>query len=520
MLPEDKSQQGFVLISAECKISFYVAGIAASYIQNNGTQSGFWFDPDSDGSLMRPLVGNNEAMRTVLQLLVDLQAFMPGERTCSNGHPAFLAGKCLMTIDWGGVFRAALTSNISRPGMLGIAPLPGSTQILDRTTLKLVNCTPALCPMAQPYRAWVNTAPFPAFGGWTASVAASSPPEVQLATLTFFAYLTSPNNSWADVLDVSGSVDPFRQQHLDPANIDRWTAAGYDQGTTLQYLSALSMAMASPNVALDSRMAYEAKAGRSYRAFFESAYLAVFKNMTDYHMTDALLVLDRSLVQSQQDTLQLLGNPNPMELRQQYWYLIGRVASVIVSVSPPLTSGVDSKREAVIGACLAGGLLLLFSLVLLAWQRVVRLKRNYRSALGKLLPPGAGPDTTLVLTDVQDSTTMYECLPVEVMDACMRIAERIIRDLLAAHRGYESATEGDAFLCAFHSPLDAVLFCLKLQDALLHATWPQELLHCPGVPCCHPVTVSPKPHFNKIVQVSVCQWHHCHHRACNKVQHK
>ncbi|GFH07643.1 guanylate cyclase domain-containing protein [Haematococcus lacustris] len=385
--------------------------------------------------------------------------------------------------------------------------LPGSTQILDRTTLKLVNCTPALCPMAQPYRtarvapnvtrtlpgAWVNTAPFPAFGGWTASVAASSPPEVQLATLAFFAYITSlsleprldcsPNNSWADVLNVSGSVDPFRQQHLDPANIGRWTAAGYDQGTTIQYLSALSMAMASPNVALDSRMAYEAKAGRSYRTFFESAYLAVSKNMTDYHMIDALLVLDRSLVQSQQETLQMLGNPDPLELRQQYWYLIGRVASFMFPVPPPLTSGVDSTREVVIGACLAGGLLLLFSLGLLAWQRVVRLRRNHRSALGKLLPPGAGPDTTLVLTDVQDSTTLYECLPVEVMDACMRIAERIIRDLLAAHQGYESATEGDAFLCAFHSPLDA------------------ELLHCSGVPCCHPVTASPRPHFNKIVQM-------------------
>ncbi|GFH25638.1 guanylate cyclase domain-containing protein, partial [Haematococcus lacustris] len=61
-----------------------------------------------------------------------------------------------------------------------------------------------------------------------------------------------PDNSWADVLNVSSSVDPFRQQHLDPANIGRWTAAGYDQGTTLQYLSALSMAMSSPNIALDS----------------------------------------------------------------------------------------------------------------------------------------------------------------------------------------------------------------------------------------------------------------------------
>ncbi|KAJ9511227.1 hypothetical protein QJQ45_017170, partial [Haematococcus lacustris] len=499
----------------QCKIGFYVAGIAASYIQNNGTQSGFWFDPDSDGSLLRPLVGNNEAMHTVLQLLTKLQAYMPSERTCSRANPAFLAGKCLMTIDWGGVFKSAPNSNISRPGMLGIAPLPGSTQILDRTTLKLVNCTPALCPMAQPYRtarlapnvtrtlpgAWVNTAPFPAFGGWTAGVSDTSPFDVQMITLVFFAYLTSPDNSWADVLNVSSSVDPFRQQHLDPTNIGRWTAAGYDRGTTLQYLSALSMAMSSPNIALDSRMAFDARTGRSYRNFLEEAYLAV----PNHNITTALSELDASLVQCQQDARTLLPNSDPLEFRRQYGYLLGRAAPV--SSPPPLPfassgmQGVDNTTIAVASACLAGGLLLLVGLGLFAWQRVVRLRRNHRSALGKLLPPGAGPDTTLVLTDVQDSTTLYECLPVEVMDACMRIAERIIRDLLAAHQGYESATEGDAFLCAFHSPLDAVLFCLKLQDALLHATWPQELLHCPGVPCCHPVTVSLSPQFNKIVQM-------------------
>ncbi|KAJ9511247.1 hypothetical protein QJQ45_017159 [Haematococcus lacustris] len=502
----------------QCKISFHVAGMAASYIQNNGTQSGFWYDPDSDEALMRPLVGNNEAMRTVLQLLVDLQAFMPSEPSCSNANPAFLAGKCLMTIDWGGVFRATRTSNISLPGMLGIAPLPGSTQILDRTTLKLVNCTPALCPMAQPYRtarlapnvtrtlpgAWVNSAPFLAFGGWTAGVAASSPSEVQLATLNFFAYLTSPNNSWADVLDVSGSVDPFRQQHLDPANIGRWTAAGYDQGTTLQYLSALRTALFSPNIALDARMAYVAKPENSYRNFLENGFWAAYNK----NMASSLLAMEASFMQSSRDALQLLAKPDPLEMRQQYWYMLGRVSSVYSPRSPLLAPNnpvqrVDNNVAVILTACLIGGCMLLVGLGLLTWQRVVWMRRNHRSALGKLLPPGAGPDTTLVLTDVQDSTTLYECLPVEVMDACMRIAERIIRDLLAAHRGYESATEGDAFLCAFHSPLDAVLFCLKLQDALLHATWPQELLHCPGVPCCHPVTASPRPHFNKIVQRSV-----------------
>ncbi|KAJ9511501.1 hypothetical protein QJQ45_029838 [Haematococcus lacustris] len=537
----------------QCKISFYVAGIAASYVQNNGTQSGFWFDPDSDGSLMRPLVsanvlpgcsrearrlvvwdaaqsldcelvfmplqmGNTEAMRAVLQLLLDLQPYMPRDLTCADSHPVFQAGSCLMTFDWGGVFRATRSSNISRPGMLGIAPLPGSTQILDRTTLKLVNCTPALCPMAQPYRttrvapnvtrtlpgAWVNTAPFAAFGGWTAGVAASSPPEVQLATLNFFAYLTSPRNSWEDVLNPVGAVDPFRQQHLDPANIDRWTAAGFDASSTLQYLFALRAAMSSPNLALDTRLAYSLKHSedKNYRQLLEAAYLAA--STAKGNLTNTLKATEENFLQLEKDAVQLLTTADPLELRQQYWYLLGRVASVFAPPSPlpqAQSPGISRDRVTIIAVCLVAGLLLLLGLGLLAWQRVVWLRRNHRSALGKLLPPGAGPDTTLVLTDVQDSTTLYESLPVEVMDACMRIAERIIRDLLAAHQGYESATEGDAFLCAFHSPLDAVLFCLKLQDALLHATWPQELLHCSGVPCCHLVTVSLSPHFNKIVQV-------------------
>ncbi|GFH27724.1 guanylate cyclase domain-containing protein [Haematococcus lacustris] len=287
-------------------------------------------------------------MHTVLQLLTKLQAYMPSERTCSRANPAFLAGKCLMTIDWGGVFKSTPNSNISRPGMLGIASLPGSTQILDRTTLKLVNCTPALCPMAQPYRtarlapnltrtlpgAWVNTAPFPAFGGWTAGVSATSPFDVQVITLVFFAYLTGPDNSWADVLNVSSSVDPFRQQHLDPANIGRWTAAGYDRGTTLQYLSALSMAMSSPNIALDSRMAFDARTGRSYRNFLEEAYLAV----PSHNITTALLELDASLVQCEQDARTLLPNSDPLEFRRQYGYLLGRAAPVYSPPPLPLVS--------------------------------------------------------------------------------------------------------------------------------------------------------------------------------------
>lgn len=43
-------------------------------------------------------------------------------------------------------------------------------------------------------------------------------------------------------------------------------------------------------------------------------------------------------------------------------------------------------------------------------------------------------------------------------------------------RGYESATEGDAFIIAFHSAQEAAHFACHVQVALQAAQWPQELL--------------------------------------------
>ena len=46
--------------------------------------------------------------------------------------------------------------------------------------------------------------------------------------------------------------------------------------------------------------------------------------------------------------------------------------------------------------------------------------------------------------------------------------------------GYEVATEGDAFVLAFHEPLDAVGWCLYTQKELLAASWPEALLTHPA----------------------------------------
>ncbi|GFH09319.1 uncharacterized protein HaLaN_04430, partial [Haematococcus lacustris] len=91
-----------------------------------------------------------------------------------------------------------------------------------------------------------------------------------------------------------------------------------------------------------------------------------------------------------------------------------------------------------------------------AWQRGEPAPAAWKT----VTPPGPGAATTLVLTDVQDSTTLYERLPADVMDVAMRLVERLVRQLLLEYSGYESCTEGDAFVCAFHTPLGATLFCL------------------------------------------------------------
>jgi predicted ATPase/class 3 adenylate cyclase len=52
----------------------------------------------------------------------------------------------------------------------------------------------------------------------------------------------------------------------------------------------------------------------------------------------------------------------------------------------------------------------------------------------------------------------------------------VLRALLLGTDGYEVKSQGDAFMVAFASPVEAVHWCLRAQEALLHASWPRALL--------------------------------------------
>ena len=91
--------------------------------------------------------------------------------------------------------------------------------------------------------------------------------------------------------------------------------------------------------------------------------------------------------------------------------------------------------------------------------------------------PDAAPTgtVTLVFTDIQGSTMLWERFKTD-FKRLLDLHNKIVRDLIEAHDGYEVKTEGDAFMVAFNHARDAVSFCLETQRALHHAPWPNELL--------------------------------------------
>lgn len=108
-----------------------------------------------------------------------------------------------------------------------------------------------------------------------------------------------------------------------------------------------------------------------------------------------------------------------------------------------------------------------------------RATRERLSITAKKKPPaGDSDDFTMVFTDVQGSTSLWEACP-RAMEQALRLHDAIIRQVLAKHSGYEVTTEGDAFQIAFHDAADAVAFCLDTQTELLRCEWPEKTLTHP-----------------------------------------
>ncbi|KXZ55389.1 hypothetical protein GPECTOR_3g515 [Gonium pectorale] len=154
------------------------------------------------------------------------------------------------------------------------------------------------------------------------------------------------------------------------------------------------------------------------------------------------------------------------------------------------SSGTDARAPkkgfaASLAAALAVSALVLVGFVaggaLLWWRRRRRRRRrgnlDWVKRLGK---PGTAPvPVALCVTDIQDSTSLWEALPAAVMSEAVRLHHAAVRRLTCFHGGYESSTEGDSFILAFASVKQAAAFALDLQAQLLQQPWPAELLRQP-----------------------------------------
>ena len=81
---------------------------------------------------------------------------------------------------------------------------------------------------------------------------------------------------------------------------------------------------------------------------------------------------------------------------------------------------------------------------------------------------------TLVFTDVQASTILWDRAP-RAMKRALVQHDQVLRSGIQRFRGYEVKTEGDAFMVAFRTPVDAVNWCLEVQLALHETDWPTEI---------------------------------------------
>jgi class 3 adenylate cyclase len=94
----------------------------------------------------------------------------------------------------------------------------------------------------------------------------------------------------------------------------------------------------------------------------------------------------------------------------------------------------------------------------------------------------------IVFSDITCSATLWEFDPSAMRDATI-LHNEIARDALKRHSGYEvvafskdsyrNSGEG-SFCLAFQHIEDALEWCMDVQAALLHASWPESLLKHPG----------------------------------------
>jgi multiple sugar transport system substrate-binding protein len=131
---------------------------------------------------------------------------------------------------------------------VGSAILPGTNQVLDRASGKLVACDKTTCPYADDQG--VNHAPYAAYGGWSCAINNNS--KAKDAAYAFCSYMSQPAQSSVDVTIGRTGFNPYRKSHFQ--NLGPWIHSGMNEAMAKDYLGAIQNSLNSPNMMLDLRI--------------------------------------------------------------------------------------------------------------------------------------------------------------------------------------------------------------------------------------------------------------------------
>ncbi|KXZ55648.1 hypothetical protein GPECTOR_2g1198 [Gonium pectorale] len=458
--------------------------IVAPYIQYEGTMQGWLFEPEDMKLLL-----NSTAMSKALELLRALNAVAAPMSQCELFHFPFINGTCAFSIKWSEQFKATEFLPGPAKGNVGVAQLPGSTHVLNRTTGQLVPCTNQTCKHAKweldPFtgqHVLINRAPHFGFGGFAGSVRKAADPGYQRAVYRYFANLAGVQLSFQMMITFGTLIGPFRTSHLSLANLPR------------AILNAAAM-----NASLTT-------------------------------MPVKTIVVE--VAQQMQAVLQSSGTVE--EVRSAYNTALGRSSSSYPPepASPPARPGRQPDETEGAGSQLQAYMPLAFVLLmamLLVSVYVGWAHHQGRTLLGAPRAPGPGPETTLLVATLPDLPYLLRDLPDPLIErktrtvgveACKAAAPYLLTPATALRLPPAGAAPGAAstgaaasdaglhgapasaaappeqqwaLLAAFRNPRDAVAFAAAATSELLQLDWPPLLLLHPACAPLYAVPVNVLP---------------------------
>jgi multiple sugar transport system substrate-binding protein len=207
----------------------------APFAKHPDVGGGFFFDLET----MEPLVNTPGWVRG-LELFVDAQASMPpGGTSFGLGDEIFSfgGGQTLMSYSWDDAFVQAMQEDSPIRNNVAAAMLPGASEVWNRATGTWDTFE---TPNTAPYVTW----------GWSSAVAASS--QNQDMAFDYLCFFANEANTLADLQIGRFGVNPYREDHFDPAFYQ--TELGWSENVAQTYTDTLRAIDSGSNQVFDLRV--------------------------------------------------------------------------------------------------------------------------------------------------------------------------------------------------------------------------------------------------------------------------